>query len=144
MNNRTKNVWKCSCKVIVRARIECLCCVRGQWQHNVVREVCAESVSVAHVSPGAPVAEQLLRELLAKQPVRRAAAVVPGFPLPILDVCAAHVYGRGALDIEQKLRLLVYLPVTLGLPTHCSNCGLLCLRVSIRVFQKANWYATLN
>lgn len=120
--------------MIVRARIECLCGARGRWQHNVVREVCAESVSVAHVSPGAPVAEQLLRELLAKQPVRGAAAAVPDFPLPILDVCAAHVYGRGALDIEQKLRLLVYLPVPLGLPTHCSYCGLLDFCVCICLF----------
>lgn len=59
----------------------------------------AGRVSLAHVSAGAPVPQQLLRELLAKQPLGRAAVTAPDFPLPVLDVRSARVY-RCALDIE--------------------------------------------
>lgn len=101
--------------------------------NNEVRGVFEEAMRLAYVPIGAPVTFEFLREQLAVEPLVSAAAGAARFPVPVLDVRAPRVYGRNALGIGRPLRILVHLPVPLGLNTNRFNNGLLycCLRIRL-------------
>lgn len=88
---------------------------------------------VAEVLVRASIAVELLRELLAKQPLGCLPPVFKDFPLPILYVRAPCLYSC-TLDIEHTFRLLVHIPNTLGFPTNRTQFGLRNCCVSNRLF----------
>lgn len=67
-----------------------------KWQH-VVRAM-PESMSMANVLAGTPASVQLLRELLAKQPIVSAPVGVKDFPLPVLFRRAFSLSNYSATD----------------------------------------------
>lgn len=68
-----------------------------KWQHAV--RAMSESMSKANVLAGTPASVQLLRELLAKQPIVCAPVGAKDFPLPILYRRASSLFGYCAPDI---------------------------------------------
>lgn len=101
------------------------------------------AMRVAHVPFGAPVAFEFLREQLAVEPIGAASTAAPNLPVPVLNMRAPHLHGHSAPDIRRQFRLLVHLPVQLGLITNRSDFGLLYRCLRIRLFQKADRYASL-
>lgn len=68
-----------------------------KWQYAV--RTMSESVSMANVLVGTPASVQLLRELLAKQPIVCAPVGAKDFPLPVLYRRASSLSGYSAPDI---------------------------------------------
>lgn len=68
-----------------------------QWQYAV--RAMSESMSMANVLAGTPAAGQLLRELLAKQPIVCAPVGAKDLPLPVLYMRAFSLDGHCAPDI---------------------------------------------